>query len=54
MDRAGKQKSLILGFIPYSGTDLLSHSSFNTFLPHYKMNIDISLQIGNASQGYFL
>jgi len=54
MDRAQKQKSLTLGFIHYSGTDILTHSSFNTMYPLFKMSIAVSLEIDNASQGYFL
>lgn len=54
MDRPGKQKLLILGFIPYSGTDMLNHFSFKAFVPFHKMNIDTPLPLSNASQGYFL
>lgn len=56
MDKTKKEKSVIVGYTSYSysGTVIASQSSFNALFPYYKMSIDTSLQIGNASQGYFL
>lgn len=56
MDKTEKQKSVIVSYTSqsYSGTVIASQSSFNALFPYYKMSIDTSLQIGNASQGYFL